>query len=393
MHSSIPDDPTQPGLAGFPPPRLPASHALQTLPVQFNGDARDYFRVWLVNALLTIITFGIWSAWAKVRTQRWFYGHTQIGGHGFEYHATGGQILTGRLLALVVIVISTALSLLSPLVELAMAIAIICAAPWAINAGLRFRAVMTSWRNVRFDFQGSYLRAAYVFLLLPFIATVSFGLLAPVASRLAGRYLANGHHYGGAQFDGKPRLGPLYAAYGHSVLLFVAIMVLSLFIAAGYAALGGIEFSLEALARDWQTVSTHRPDRQPPPDAPTLSLFITMLMLDVYAGLYTAGVYYSACLRQEILGHLTLAGGHRLQSRFSPAVYLWLVISGMLATIFTLTLAYPWARVRRYRYLAQSLTLLAAPGLDELISRQHETPRSFGGEFSQFEGFGNAAPF
>lgn len=79
-----------------------------------------------------------------------------------------------------------------------MAIAIMCAAPWAINAGLRFRAVMTSWRNVRFDFQGSYLRAAYVFLLLPFIATVSFGLLAPVASRLAGRYLANGHHYGGA---------------------------------------------------------------------------------------------------------------------------------------------------------------------------------------------------
>ena len=140
------------------------------------------------------------------------------------------------------IVISTALSLLSPLVELAMAIAIMCAAPWAINAGLRFRAVMTSWRNVRFDFQGSYLRAAYVFLLLPFIATVSFGLLAPVASRLAGRYLANGHHYGGAQFDGKPRLGPLYAGFGRSVLLFVAIMVLSLFIAAGYAALGGIEF-------------------------------------------------------------------------------------------------------------------------------------------------------
>ena len=63
---------------------------------------------------------------------------------------------------------------------------------------------MTSWRNVRFDFQGSYLRAAYVFLLLPFIATVSFGLLAPVASRLAGRYLANGHHYGGAHSTANP---------------------------------------------------------------------------------------------------------------------------------------------------------------------------------------------
>ena len=45
-------------------------------------------------------------------------------------------------------------------------------------------------------------------------------------------------------------------------------MVLSLFIAAGYAALGGIEFSLEALARDWQSVSTHRPGRQPRPTRP-----------------------------------------------------------------------------------------------------------------------------
>ena len=150
-----------------------------------------------------------------LRTQRWFYGHTQIGGHGFEYHATGGQILTGRLLALVVIVISTALSLLSPLVELAMAIAIMCAAPWAINAGLRFRAVMTSWRNVRFDFQGSYPRAAYVFLLLPFIATVSFGLLAPVASRAWPAATANGHHYGGAHPTANPgwaRCMPVSAA-------------------------------------------------------------------------------------------------------------------------------------------------------------------------------------
>ena len=51
---------------------------------------------------------------------------------------------------------------------------------WAINAGLRFRAVMTSWRNVRFDFQGN-LRGPRI----PAPALHRDGvvrLLAPVAS-------------------------------------------------------------------------------------------------------------------------------------------------------------------------------------------------------------------
>ncbi len=38
-----------------------------TTPLEFHGSGGEYFRIWIVNLCLTIVTFGIYTAWAKVR--------------------------------------------------------------------------------------------------------------------------------------------------------------------------------------------------------------------------------------------------------------------------------------------------------------------------------------
>lgn len=48
----------------------------QTLPFRFTGTARQYFGIWIVNLLLTLLTLGVYAARAKVRTKRYFYGNT-----------------------------------------------------------------------------------------------------------------------------------------------------------------------------------------------------------------------------------------------------------------------------------------------------------------------------
>ena len=58
------------------------------LPFAFNGSGKEYFGIWIVNILLSIITIGIYSAWAKVRNKRYFNGHTELDGHRFDYHAS-----------------------------------------------------------------------------------------------------------------------------------------------------------------------------------------------------------------------------------------------------------------------------------------------------------------
>lgn len=65
----------EPVLGGAPAPAVP-----QPLRVRFCGSGSEYFRIWIVNLLLTIVTLGIYSAWAKVRTLQYFYRNTQLGG-------------------------------------------------------------------------------------------------------------------------------------------------------------------------------------------------------------------------------------------------------------------------------------------------------------------------
>ena len=69
--------------------------------LQFSGNAREYFGIWIVNLLLSIATLGIYSAWAKVRNKKYFLGNTTIDGRPFDYHATGRQILIGRAIVVV----------------------------------------------------------------------------------------------------------------------------------------------------------------------------------------------------------------------------------------------------------------------------------------------------
>src|SRR5215475_16145459 len=87
--------------AGGPPP-APVSYAPE--PLRFTGTGSEYFGIWIVNLLLTILTLGIYSAWAKVRRLQYFYRHTELAGTGFDFHGSPTRILLGRIIAFVMLV-------------------------------------------------------------------------------------------------------------------------------------------------------------------------------------------------------------------------------------------------------------------------------------------------
>src|SRR3984957_7341822 len=73
-------------------------------PLHFTGSGAQYFGIWIVNLLLTIVTLGIYSAWAKVRRLQYFYRHTEVAGSSFDFHGSPIRILVGRVLALVMLI-------------------------------------------------------------------------------------------------------------------------------------------------------------------------------------------------------------------------------------------------------------------------------------------------
>jgi uncharacterized membrane protein YjgN (DUF898 family) len=353
-----------PVIVGDAERRMSARGGVRDLPVHFDGDAREYFGIWIVNILLSIVTVGIWSAWAKVRTERYFYGNTAIDGHAFEYHATGYQIFKGRLIAFIVFMALAAASQFAPLVYAGLWVALILVMPWVINRSLRFNARVTSWRNVRFDFSGTYGRAFVVFVLMPAASFVTLGLLLPVWSRMRARYVVGGHSYGGVPFTTDPRLGPLYGALGGAVL-FAGTLVVSLMGLSTIVALG-VQFTFERGSAA-QAMAGLLP-------------LLGLLLIGI------AALFYRARVQNETIGRMRLAeqGFH---CDLSGLRYAWIVASGIVATIVTLGLLRPWAEVRRWRYVASAIGVLAVGDLDGFVADRVEAGSSFATEFGEMEGF------
>ena len=65
----------------------------------FTGSGSEYFRIWIVNLILSVVTLGIYSAWAKVRRLEYLYRNTRVAGASFDYHGRPLAILKGRIIA------------------------------------------------------------------------------------------------------------------------------------------------------------------------------------------------------------------------------------------------------------------------------------------------------
>jgi hypothetical protein len=95
----------------------PEGDGVSRVPFEFTGSGSEYFKIWLVNVILSFITIGIYSAWAKVRRKQYFYGNTKILESGFQYLADPVKILKGRLVVVGFFIFYSVFSRLLPIVS------------------------------------------------------------------------------------------------------------------------------------------------------------------------------------------------------------------------------------------------------------------------------------
>jgi uncharacterized membrane protein YjgN (DUF898 family) len=182
-------------------------------PVQFTGKGGEYFGIWIVNLLLSIITLGIYSAWAKVRRMKYFYNNTKIDGVGFDYHAKPLSILKGRIIAFLIFVLYAVLSKFSPIMGFILLIALFIATPWIIVRGMIFNARNSSHRGLRFDFTGKTMAAAKVFILYPLFIVITLGLAFPFVMQRTNKFLFENHQFGASNFKSEALVKSFYMVY------------------------------------------------------------------------------------------------------------------------------------------------------------------------------------
>ena len=335
------------------------------LPFEFTGKAKEFFGIWLSNLLLSILTLGIYSAWAKVRSRRFFLGHTLIGGHRFDYHADPKVILKGRAIVVSVLVVMSLVSELSTVLSGTSLVLLMLALPWLANRSLRFNARMTSFRNVRFDFSGTYGKSMLAFVLFPLLGLLSLGLLQPFATRYSGRYLAANYSYGEAKLESDPQLKRLYKGFFQAFTIILLPFVVLLAIVAQH------DWDLESLILIQ--------------DAEATGWLINLSPFALIIALYLAFFHYRAVARNSILGSLSISGVHQLKSEISGFRLAWIVLSNSFLTLSSFGLLQPWGAVRRWRYETVSLQLISEGSLCEFIGKIQPAEGVIGSEYTDLQ--------
>ncbi len=361
-----------------------APRPVRPLEIRFTGSGSEYFRIWIVNLLLSIVTLSLYRPWAKVRRLRYFYGNTLVDGHAFDFHGNPWKMLRGYLLVGLLLVCYSVAGRFSPGAALVAVLIFAIVFPALLRASMQFRLANTSWRGLRFRFSGS-LAGAYRAMLPLFIPTV---LTAVVALGIADprlqpglylKYLAwigltalllaplawwnfksyQHDHYGLGQWQTKLTIGP-GSMYGLTLkvigvmllscvtvfVVAVIIMVIVFFAAGGLG--GGLDKDAFTRNQGMMTVMGG------------------LLGLAFYFFALIVPVPYAMSRTQNLIWPNTRCDqlGFDSDLRFAPLI--GLTVKNWLLMVITLGLYYPFASIAFYRMRVESVTPQLGGDLDLL---------------------------
>ncbi len=353
------------------PIRVPAAGAeaapepSRSVPLEFRGSGGEYFRIWIVNLLLTVLTIGIYSAWAKVRRLRYFYGNTRLDGVGFDYHGRPLAILKGRLIAFGAYGVFYTATQVFPLAALGFFPLFALGVPWIIMKSRRFQLRMTSHRGIRFGFDGEYAGALKAYVGWPILVAFTLYLMGGRMLWEQVRYLLGNARYGSEPVRFTAPRGPFHRLFLASTALFVLIFV-------------GMVGAFTALvaAQDGDEAS----DR-------ILAAMMSPVAFGCGAALFLAWfavlAYYQKSFLNASFDGLEL-GPHRLESQLAFAPLFGIYLSNFLAIILTLGLYSPWAKVRQTKYQLESLRVTVKGDLDGFAAGAGDATDAIGEEIGDF---------
>jgi uncharacterized membrane protein YjgN (DUF898 family) len=341
--------------------------APQTIPFGFRGSGAEYFRIWIVNLLLTIVTLGIYSAWAKVRRLRYLYGSTSLAGSTFEYHGRPLQILKGRLIAVGALVLYSLLTNIWPVTAILLVPLLLFAVPWVIVRSRMFQMQVTSWRNIRFRFHGTYQGALGAYVGWALLAALTLYVLLPLWLYKRVNFLLNNTSYGTQRLSFDKTAGVYFRFCYATGLMSIVAMVVGTFALVG---LGGMKILSAAtnVAADLNTGMLW-----------ALVPFLVVMALVALA----IAAYYERSFTNAAFDNLGL-GSNRIHCDLRTGALFRVYLTNAIGMVLTLGLYYPWARINRLRYQFERMQLQTEGSLENFTAGAAPESSATGEELGEF---------
>ena len=298
---------------------------------EFTGSASEYFRIWIVNLFFTLATLGIYSAWAKVRKKRYFYGATRFDGDSFDYFASPKAILKGRLVALAGFLFYAFAGELYPDSRYAFWALALLLLPWLVVRALAFNAHNSAYRGLRFDFNARTAHAARIYIGILLVVVFTGGIALPWFLARQKSFVVAHHALGTSRFACAIPASRFFGIYFRAGLIMLALVVPS-------ALLMGVLIAVVKLPESISWAA------------------LLLSVIPMYAG-YAMAYAYSQARTTNLLWANAYGPGMQFSSSLSANKLAWLYVGNIVAVACTAGLLIPWAVVRTLRYRLENFAV------------------------------------
>lgn len=340
-------------------PRVSGADQPRRLPLRFTGSAGDYFRIWIVNLCLTLLTLGVFSAWAKVRKKRYLYSHTVLDGTPFQYLGQPIPILKGRLIATVVFGAWYVGTHYVPELLPVVGTLLLVLAPWVMVRAAAFNARYSAFRNMTFEFKGGYWSAVKVLYGWAIVAILTLGFGFSWWQQRIKQYMVTRSSYGGVPGEFGATGWQFFKKYIVAILFMMGAVALFSAGAGALFATGG--------GKD-------------------VASFIIAFTVGIYAFYVFLFAYIQARIG-NLVWNSTRLGPLAFGSTLRARSLLYLYVTNALAILGSLGLLIPWATIRMLKYRIANFSVTAEGDIGEFRGTNATTVQAAGAEVGDFFDF------
>jgi uncharacterized membrane protein YjgN (DUF898 family) len=362
----------------------------------FRGSGKGYFLVLIVNLMLIVVTFGIFTPWAIVRSKRYLYSNTELSGSSFSYNVTGGSIFISWL-CVFIFVFATQAAIHSHSVFLAFFLIalMVIFLPYLIMLSLRYQMQSTTLNGVRFNFKSSGVQAWWailgcpllmlgvVFLIFNIMISVSIAITPFDFSRVmttfalsiivavmacsvvqgvtVGLWLKlffNNLSFGTQKFAAQVSIKKCVLICFNTMLILIPFLIVIM----GLILPNFLQLISIGISGDIEQIVASDAMK-------SLQTNIILCYVIYLIGVIVCISFLSVKLRHYYFNTIVLSEKIAFRSTLTVVGFITQLIINLLITACTLGFGYPWARIRYCHYLAKNTWVDG--DLDELVLQDH----------------------
>ncbi len=343
---------------------------------EFEGNWREFAPIAFTNLLLTIVTLGVYSFWAKTRERQYLWNRTRFIDDRLEWTGTGLELFIGYVMAFILFAIPLGLLQFgiqalairghngaAVLLVMGLYLFFIALIGLAVFRALRYRLSRTYWHGIRGGSDDQGFGYAFSHMWKTMVGGLALGLLVPWAMVDLWKQRWTAMSFGPYRFRAGGSSGPLMMRYLLYYLLPIALFV------------GGALVAIIA-----------GPNLGSSPEEVQTSLMLGFVV--AYVGFFVllgliAVIFYAAYFR-EVVSHLSLDD---LDFGFTARTSDWLklMLGNLALVVFTLGIGAIFLGYRNWSFFVSHLHAYGTLGLDEFTQSTTRAPRQGEGLLDAFD--------